>query len=434
MKHLLLAGCLLGSVPAFCGDWNSDGSELVKDSMNPWFIQNTKVVRYCLKHDPANFSLDAELASTHIRSAINFWLSELRSDEVKATAPMLGKAEGRYSRIEIGTQQFKEAPCSDDVDIQFLLGVIETDEQRRYLRNDPGQYAAIAVRTDYDRAELKGKGFVYFSPDRVESKDRYKGDRHHELFWSAERGSIFKNVVLHELGHIFGIPHTSINSLYAMHIMDANAAERLIAYPLESMSITKSLNWIPSNLQLSRCYENDPYRRGIVQKFFSMNAEHECLGLDYQKSTAPNVLYLRSWKLGPECPQTSPCSNSIPAIGRVTFTQKEEETTPLVRMMLESTQKVLAIDETYQAVNFSTVPKPEPSFSHMALGQRRIFVFGPGRKTVRYKGSYTVDGSLNAGDASPRPVLVTFSGPLSFDIKIGGSLDNRVYDDVVSGF
>ena len=43
--------------PLVAGEWNSGGGEFLADSLNPWFIQNTKIVTYCIEIDDNAFHL-----------------------------------------------------------------------------------------------------------------------------------------------------------------------------------------------------------------------------------------------------------------------------------------------------------------------------------------------------------------------------------------
>ena len=76
--------------------------------------------------------------------------------------------------------------------------------QEDYLKQEYGTVIAAAVRTDYDPVNLRGKGFVYVSPERGRLAPGLPGlipER-----WSDEKG-LFEKVLIHEIGHVFGIKH-----------------------------------------------------------------------------------------------------------------------------------------------------------------------------------------------------------------------------------
>ncbi len=54
MRQLCFLLTLL-AFPTLWAGWTSGGGELLRTAINPWFIQNTKVVHYCVLADEKNF-------------------------------------------------------------------------------------------------------------------------------------------------------------------------------------------------------------------------------------------------------------------------------------------------------------------------------------------------------------------------------------------
>ena len=95
------------------------------------------------------------------------------------------------------------------IDLTFQFGYGTLDEKQREFLLDLRKYIGIAVRTDYDEVNLKGKGFVYISSDRGSSRfdaDTVgSGSPFVDSPWQYD-GLLYR-VLVHEMGHVFGLPH-----------------------------------------------------------------------------------------------------------------------------------------------------------------------------------------------------------------------------------
>lgn len=187
---------ILSSVTFASGGWISGGGELLKDSHNPWFLNNTKDVFYCIKVNESDFGASRKTIETKLVSAIEFWKNEFNY----AITPVY-KSIGK---LRIADQNFIQVSCNDvRVDIKFQFGVLEK-VQKEYLK-DPKKYAAVTVRTSYDEVKLKGRGFVYVSPSH--GPLAYNQEGVIEDAWQSDDGELLYLTLVHELGHIFGLPH-----------------------------------------------------------------------------------------------------------------------------------------------------------------------------------------------------------------------------------
>lgn len=215
-----IAAFALIALPAisFAG-WTSGGGELIRDGQNPWFLANVKSVTYCVEVDEANFGQTRSQVSSIIVKALNNWKLEFRN--------------ARYlnSNLGIAAQTFHETSCSANPDIRFQFGVLSGEQLKKL--DDPTRFLGVTVRTDYDPVQMRGRGFVYVSPARGPLK--IAGEKVVKEPWALENGGLLYLVLVHELGHVFGFPHSSeradlMNERFIEQIFDEDDAKYYAPY------------------------------------------------------------------------------------------------------------------------------------------------------------------------------------------------------------
>jgi len=234
----LILGTLLWSVscggpgtrslpsPITHGDWVSSGGEQFKDANNPWWVKNTKHVKYCIAVDETSISATKEKIHAMVKNALGFWQTEFARTNV-----LMGDPSGFLTMARdagVGTQTTELVDCSGEEDLRIQLGYGTLDEnQKAYLR-DPLHYIAIAVRTHYDPVALKGKGFIFVGSDK--GPNRFGADTQMEEVWKYDMALWM--ALAHELGHVFGLPHIG-SSRYAL--MGADLLELFTSQKLASL-------------------------------------------------------------------------------------------------------------------------------------------------------------------------------------------------------
>jgi hypothetical protein len=188
----LFIGLLLSS-PLALAEWSSGGGKLKTDAENPWFLKNTKVIRYCIAVDPINFGTSETVARNNLHKALYFWKNELLN-----TVPV----DNNGVEILVGTQSFQEVGCHRSHEIAFQFGSLTRYQQAKI--GDVKRYGALTIRTEYDNVNLRAKGFVYISPEQgplAPTLPNLIPNR-----WSVADGRLLELTLIHELGHVFGIP------------------------------------------------------------------------------------------------------------------------------------------------------------------------------------------------------------------------------------
>lgn len=179
------------------GGMTGGGAGLVLDRNNPWFLDNTKEVRYCVEIAPEQFSAPIELVDKSINAALLYWKNEYAN----AFSPVFTT---EMRPVKIATQKFFRVPCSEPYDMTIQFGVLH--EKQRADIPKPEEFAGAAIRTSYDPIKMRGKGYIYIAADR--GALRFKGaPKNIADFWSYGQGGLLFRTLVHELGHVFGLTH-----------------------------------------------------------------------------------------------------------------------------------------------------------------------------------------------------------------------------------
>lgn len=175
--------------------WISSGGNIINDSGNPWWLRNTEEVRWCLELDAETVSVGPAQVTALFDRALAYWRHEFT---------ILGESGDTVPSL--GTQRFAQVACSEPrVDLRLVLGAgALRPEERDYFGERLGDVVGIAVRTSYDTVMLRGRGFIYVMGDPYELKDINTPNGTFRP-WTREQ-RLFR-VLVHELGHVFGLPH-----------------------------------------------------------------------------------------------------------------------------------------------------------------------------------------------------------------------------------
>lgn len=230
MKFLAIVTVLLATVVAHArgGGWESSGGEIFKFAKNPWFVKNTTDVDYCVQVDATSFSANDAMARDVIKEAIAYWKKEF--DQPNPT--------GTQGFAKLATQNFHEqAQCTPTTPLRFLFGygTLAKDEVE-YLQ-DPTKYVGISVRTDYDLTTLAGKGFVYISSDFGPHAYDANDTESHHIAKAWQYRQLLLYAVLHEMGHVMGIPHMGsgiMSEVFLDQLLHKSFYQFYIDHPVQS--------------------------------------------------------------------------------------------------------------------------------------------------------------------------------------------------------
>ena len=177
------------------GGWSGNGGGSRDESDNIWFIGNDPI-KYCISKGE-DFPLEGKKILTLIESNIKKWLAFFESYDLLNKKLAQGYAHQRLNRLEfkdgknrglstdfIYTNECKEAR------LQFLFGV-ENKVIKNYKKFSSEHPYGLAVRQKYDHKKYNHKGIIWI--DQFTKKEKE-----------------IEHILLHELGHIFGMKHDSV--------------------------------------------------------------------------------------------------------------------------------------------------------------------------------------------------------------------------------
>lgn len=205
--------------------WIAAGGDLIGDEFNPWYIQNTKTVKACIVADSNSFPAHSKLVET-VQTAWNFWVEDFKYS--KSIGHMYFDIKNRKffsADFTVATQTLQITDCGSDTDLKIQFGTL--DEKQSLFLNTGVFSLAKTVRTYYDNANLRARGFLYIAPQVGEQMKKLNND-------NSKR--FLSHFLIHEFGHIFGLKHFDGADINLMSSDYLSGFYRDMVYSLKSDS------------------------------------------------------------------------------------------------------------------------------------------------------------------------------------------------------
>lgn len=401
-----VSGLLLAnSANYFEGAGSSGGGVEFGDSKNPWWLENTRQVKYCIVHNKATFSAPIELAREQIDKAIDHWRHELAK-----VNPIVQDALLSPRPVVIGTQEFVEVKCHEKPLLRFQFGTL-SDDQKESLRDYPS-IIGVAFREAYDRVDLRASGYIYLAPDIGPQKPRILANK--ETVWNTHEGEILFHILVHEFGHIFGFPHSRsiMSETYVAGIVseDEPFLSQRIKY-----GIPDFIRLVDRPAGFSYCLPNEHLdgEDKVFKSYFDGKSQSDprdfsCIGVPEGEDRRYSYdARIRDGQIeivtGPDCRQMNYVVARTNAVKIL-----EESGSPMVWVVLNPQQKVFEL-------------KPSKA-------DTRTLGLVP-RLTRDYKGSFEV---LTTGKSYP--ISFTLSADSSWPPRISALVDGKLYMDLLRNY
>jgi len=334
-------------------------------------VKNTTSVDYCIQLDKASFSADEATVHAVVKEAFDYWKRELLQP---LPSPSVGYAQ-------VATQTFNEvATCAAGTPLRFVFGWGNlTGEESKWL-DDHGHFIAVSVLQAYDLEQLKGQGFVYISADIGPHSYMSFPDSGHLFPQAWQQRKLLQYAVMHELGHVFGIPHMGtglMSEVFLDQLIHNSFYKYYVDEPLQT--------FITPPLEFEVCTLNGTFNA----TFFQIPADTSCVRLSGKMVGGDYQWDIYARKAGPTT--TGVLAGSIHASP---LSQLLMGAKPAVLIQLPPEQKVFSLQE-------------------------------------RFVNTYMVGPIFTEGTA--RGVFQTVSSPRPNDVQVEVRADSIVMSGIVSG-
>lgn len=271
------------------GNWSSGGGEILEHAQNPWFLDGhgrPRPIRYCVMSG-TDFPIPLPDLENLVTRTFRWWNDQFSNAYYPENKFSVGDQTVNF-QVSVNTSRYIKEECNKDTDLSFQFGTLTTEQQNEFqrLQVDLTRYVALTIRTDYSD-DLRGKGFIYISPDR--GPNAFKGQNIRPEAWTAvdqyggdppvnEYGSRLQSVLTHELGHVFGLAHADSND----SIMGARHAELIVSKPsaenIASRVALKSAVFFPKAREFPDTCGNFEKTKDF-RTFFEIPSEMDCFSI-----------------------------------------------------------------------------------------------------------------------------------------------------------
>lgn len=205
ISNIFFGLLFLTSIAHANGGWVSSGGEVFKNGKNPWFVNNTQVVSYCISFSPSEFSVTESQAKQLVRDSLNYWKEQLNSEaSINLDKPVLSPSQ---NEIKVAQQEFRlNSTCTGSEDLIIKFGYNSLDSEEIEHMGVPEKYLGLTIRKTYKDADLRGSGIIYVSGDL--GAHAYKKTSPDVIDAAWKYPKLLNYVLIHELGHVFGLAHS----------------------------------------------------------------------------------------------------------------------------------------------------------------------------------------------------------------------------------
>lgn len=255
----------------------NDGNtgELTTTKNNPWFVGVTPA-RYCVQFGEDTFAAKNDKAKLviidQVEAAFAQWVEFLQL--IYPLSPGLTPIPNPKSKFLAGpavanlTRSFQRVDCTNLPDMRIKVGTWERADAD-FLKYTSRYTVGYALRTAYSEETGRSQGFIWLVPDS--GPRRYKGPAPDGAFWSD--GRYLQNVVLHELGHIFGVEHLESTFMDAKFPAGALASGLKVPWTFDDLKVISGKFFEQCGSYLHHKGDKDDPESVVPQEVFGVKPE-----------------------------------------------------------------------------------------------------------------------------------------------------------------
>lgn len=201
-------GFLTAPLPIYAGGWSGNGGGHSKMKDNIWFLGEASVP-YCVEVGP-NYPFEAVELKGLVQETINDWVTFFKQYGLESWGKRsFGRHGALVENLPDVALDFKEVDCPKTVTTGYKpSGLIHVTfgtenpviQSVRTLHADESY--GLALRPDYDHKTYRNGGYVWVAK-------------------FTESRQALKHILLHEWGHVMGMPHDSV------FVMESNIGRTL---------------------------------------------------------------------------------------------------------------------------------------------------------------------------------------------------------------
>lgn len=349
---LTLAVCAASLAHADRGGWVASGGELFRFGKNPWFLKNVTSVDYCIEVDSTSVSATTAIVQAVVKDAIAYWQNEFK-EQAAAVTPGFAA---------VGTQVFNEVPkCGTSTPLQFKIGYGSLTQDEIDFLVEPQKFVGVSVRKEYDNEQMAGRGIVFIASDVGANAYWSRPNSSHLYPQAWKERKLLQYALIHELGHVFGIPHTG-SGLMSEVFLEQLLHKRFVQFYLDN----PVNSFLLPPVTMESCALFGTFNAG----FFQVPLDAACVRLD-GKTVGVNYQWAVSYRKALQDPLT-------PA-GHI-------DATPLLQLLANA-----------KPASVIQLPAEQKVFS-LQNRQMNSFVIGPVFTETTARGIFTSNSSHRPSD------------------------------------
>ena len=207
---------------SFAGGWTSGGGKnIYSDFDNPWFLGDNPI-EYCIQQS-SDFPLSTQVVRELITESFEEWKAIfIKYGLYKSNLP--GEFFDHKKR-SITLDSIEVSKCTNPAQqIIFKVGVVD-NTMIDYFKSNTKQVVGLAIRKTYNHKSFKNGGIIWIAPKNWIGEYSANGVELKEFpIWNTKEQ--VKSILLHELAHIFGVPHIPSNKVLSEAIMQYLAIDQ----------------------------------------------------------------------------------------------------------------------------------------------------------------------------------------------------------------